>query len=41
MDEKQKESAMGFYEKHEKDFPKYCEVGLVSKIYLVDIIHLK
>lgn len=30
MSEKQKEGAMSFYEKHEKDFPTYCEQGLVS-----------
>ena len=30
MDEKQKESALNFYEKHQKDFPIYCEKGLVS-----------
>lgn len=30
MEEKQKESAMSFFEKHQKDFPLYCDQGFVS-----------
>ena len=32
MDDKQKESAMNFFEKHQKDFPQYCDQGFVSLI---------
>lgn len=40
MDEKQKESAMNFFEKHQKDFPQYCDQGYVSVHTVIPIGHL-